>query len=105
MGVVPRHPHFAASDIGEFVENLHADRAATADQRFRPVGFRRVSGCDGHETLVSKKLPRIRLVPVRGWSSTVGAWAGARSASSCLLSPRCLYRSRPRALTFGVRTR
>jgi hypothetical protein len=37
MGVGPRHPHLAAGDIGEFVENLHADRAATADQRLGKI--------------------------------------------------------------------
>jgi hypothetical protein len=37
-GVLPGHPHLAAGNIGQLVENLHADRAAPADDRFRVVG-------------------------------------------------------------------
>ena len=34
MRVGPGHPHLAARDVGELVENLHADRAAGGDGRF-----------------------------------------------------------------------
>jgi hypothetical protein len=64
MSVLLGHPHLSARGVGQFVENLHADGAAAADDRFLAVGLRRVAGGQGDEKLVSKKLPGIRLVPV-----------------------------------------
>jgi len=46
MDVRPRHQHLAAYDIGQFVQNLHADRPAIANDRLRTIGFHGVAGGD-----------------------------------------------------------
>jgi hypothetical protein len=43
MRVGPRHLHLPARDVGQFVEDLHADRAAGGDGRFDTVGLRGIS--------------------------------------------------------------
>jgi|GraSoi2013_115cm_1033766.scaffolds.fasta_scaffold48333_2 hypothetical protein len=35
MRIGPGHLHLSADDVGEFVENLHADRTANGDNRIR----------------------------------------------------------------------
>jgi hypothetical protein len=37
MGVNPGHLHRSARDIGEFIENLHANRPASGDGRLGPI--------------------------------------------------------------------
>ena len=39
MRIGPGHLHLPARDVGEFVENLNADRTAGGDSRFRPIGL------------------------------------------------------------------
>ena len=57
-------PILPTGDIGDLVQHLHADHTASGDQPFRPVRLCGIAGCDINNTLVSKKLPGIRLVPV-----------------------------------------
>jgi hypothetical protein len=60
MRVGPGHPHLAACDAGEFVENLDADRAAGCDNRLGAVGLRDVARGDVDED-------RCRNAPL-GWA-------------------------------------
>ena len=62
--LVPGHLHFPARDVGKFVQNLHADRAAAGNGRFRPIGLRGVAGREVDEDVGIEKLTGIRLVPV-----------------------------------------
>jgi hypothetical protein len=49
MCVGPRQLHLAASDIGEFVENLHADGPATSDGSLRPISLYRIARRNAEE--------------------------------------------------------
>jgi hypothetical protein len=39
VGLVRGHLHFTARDVGQFVQNLHADRAAAGNGCLCPIDF------------------------------------------------------------------